>query len=463
MDIGYYLFEFKNKYYLHDYAGGVILELSEKFYAILKKYRFGRLDNCQEQKIIDKLHACGVLCDLNKIPDKDPAEKKIAYLSFAPTYKCNFRCSYCFGKHGDSYTGKQREFTRESLFCMLDFFFTVAYPAAEQYRIDFVSGGEPLLGFDIIKMAIKYLEKYVSESGKKVSVWLCTNGSLLTNRIVEYLSFHNISIGISIDGVKEKNDQARVDAYGNGTYDQICKGILLIKENSKISKKTKNIWGLCTATNENCDFVEMLKHMTNLGFQNVQIRLIRSEKKYNLKKLISQYDRLVDFLITEFLQGNLNYFRMILNDNDQFGKILKRIMLNQILIRRCNAGINKITICPDGTIYPCDSLVGISDSMIGNIKDINLANNVYKSRNINHIEKCQKCDVKYLCGGDCYYNSFMKTGNQFIPDPEFCIIQKYLINSAIVLRYEMQIENKELYSILLKEVKMKNDYNEFFG
>ena len=67
---------------------------------------------------------------------------------------------------------------------------------------------------------------------------------------------------------------------------------------------------------------------------------------------------------------------MILNDNDQFGKVLKRIMLDYLLIQRCDTGINKITICPDGMIYPYDNLVGVAKENIGSI-DSDLLNNLY--------------------------------------------------------------------------------------
>lgn len=344
----------------------------------------------------------------------------------------------------------------------MDYFFLKAFPNSQQYRIDFVSGGEPLLGLDIIKEAVKYIEKYSVSSGKQISMWLCTNGSLLTNEIIEYLSLHNISIGISLDGRKEYNDTARCDIKGNGTYDKICNGISLIRNNKKVSKKFKYIWGLCTATNDNCDFVDILNHMNELGFQNVQIRLIRSGEKYNVEKINVQYDHLSNTLLSMYSQSNLTYFKMILNDNDQFGKVLKRMLLDHLLIRRCNAGTNKITICPDGTIYPCDSLVGFTDFSLGNINK-GWNRTLYKETTVNSISKCQECDIKYLCGGDCYYNSFMKTGCRFAPDNEFCQIQRHIINHAIVLRYQMQMTNPNLYETFLREVKKKNDYSELFG
>ena len=440
-DNGYYFFELDEKNYLYDFAAGIIAEITPYFMEILTKYNENKICEKTEQELIDSLLSCGLLQKIESTPKPALMENKCAYLSFAPTYKCNFRCSYCFGDHGNAYKGEKREFTQKTLNQMLRYFFEVAYPNAEQYRIDFVSGGEPLLGINIIKMAIDYIESYSEQSGKHISVWLCTNGSLLTNDIIEYLSSHNVSIGISLDGRKEWNDITRLDNKGNGTYDQICKGISLIKRNNNVSNKFKSIWGLCTATNDNCDFVDILKHMKELGFQNVQIRLIRSKEKYNIEKIKEQYHRLSNFLYEEFTKGNLEYLRMILNDNDQYGKVLKRVILNHILIRRCNAGVNKITICPDGAIYPCDSLVGFDNFLLGNIN--NRKENLNILKNVDQIEHCHSCDIKYLCGGDCYYNSFLKTGNQFLPDPEFCQIQRNIINRTIDMRYKMEKVNKE--------------------
>ncbi len=462
-DNGHYIFCLDDKYYLYDFLGGAIMELHKELYDTIIKYDHNEGCNDCEYELIRTLQDYGLLQKLNRVPDVDPIEKKIAYLTFAPTYSCNFRCTYCFGDHGKKYIGDKREFSKDSLIQMLNYFFEVLYSDVEQYRVDFVSGGEPLLGIDIIKMAVEYMEEYSLRSGKRVSIWLCTNGSLLNDQIIEYLSFHNISIGISIDGKKEWNDIARLNVNGNGTYEQICKGISLIKQNEKVSRKFKCIWGLCTATNENCDFVDILQHMNDLEFQNIQIRLIRGKDKYNVKKITGQYSHLAQWLLENYLQGKLEYLRMIINNNDQFGKVLKRVMLNHVLIRRCNAGVNKVTICPDGMIYPCDSLVGLSDFIIGNINHSNLTCNLYKDMNINQIPKCAVCDIKYLCGGDCYYNSFMKTGSQFSPDSEFCEIQKYILKEAIVLRYKMQTMNDALYTSFLKEVKRKNDYYELFG
>lgn len=460
---GSYLFAFDGEYFLYDFNCNVILQIEKKTYEAINKHQNKLMLTSDEEDIVQSLSECGILQPYY-IGDHEAISKSdIAYLTFAPTYKCNLRCTYCFGNHGEKYNNANRTFTKVSLAEMLDYFFMTLFPHAKQYRIDFVSGGEPLMGIEIIKAAISYVEQYINQTGKRVSIWLCTNGTLLTNDIIEYLSEKNVSIGISIDGRKEYNDITRIDSNGQGTYDKIVDGINLIYSNKTASKKFKSIWGLCAATNDNCDFVDILKHMNSLGMRNVQIRLVRSTDHYDEKKITQEYKKLFNFLWDNFCTENIDYLRMILNDNDQFGKVLKRIILDQVLTHRCQAGINKITICPDGSIYPCDSFVGIPEFVIGSIESGINRKDYFKNYSVKTIIPCSNCNIKWLCGGDCYYNSFMKNRSIAIPDKEFCAIQKQIIDLSIVLRYKMQITNEQLFTKLYMELKKKNEYSEIFG
>ena len=458
----YYLFKKQGRNYLYNSELSTIVELNDNIYDIICRYEKSNITK-DEYKIINSFIECGLLGNINNISDDLSSFNKIAYLSFAPTYKCNLRCAYCFGEYGLKYKNSNRCFDVRSLEKMLNFFFLEAFPTREKYRLDFVSGGEPLMGFDIIKETIRYVENFKRTYNKNVSLWLCTNSVLINEDIIKFLSNHNVSIGISIDGRKEYNDSVRVDINGKGTYDRICSKIQLIKKSTRVSRRFKNIWGLCTATNTNCDFVDILKHMHSLGFEQIQTRLVRWKEGYDIEKIIANYSSLAEFLLEEFKNKKFVYLEMILNDNDQFGKVLKRVMLDIILFRRCAAGQNKITLCPDGSIYPCDSFVGIENFRLGNYLEDNFNSEKYKHHNIDKIDKCSRCDIKYLCGGDCFYNSYIKTGNPNIPDENFCTLQRHIIEEAIFLRYRMQKIDEDSYELLLKRLKRKADYAELFG
>lgn len=66
-------------------------------------------------------------------------------LSFTPIHECDFACRYCFAQGGKTYCDQKKRFLDADIDKILDFFFTKIYPDAKRYRIDFVSGGEPLL------------------------------------------------------------------------------------------------------------------------------------------------------------------------------------------------------------------------------------------------------------------------------------------------------------------------------
>ena len=79
------------------------------------------------------------------------------------------------------------------------------------YHIDFVSGGEPLLNFDIIRQVKEISYILYKETNKPLEMWLCTNGTSFTPEILEFLDKNHINIGISIDGDKNLNDSMRMD------------------------------------------------------------------------------------------------------------------------------------------------------------------------------------------------------------------------------------------------------------
>lgn len=449
-----YCFEKEGSFYLYNYVLGLVMEVNKEFYIALCEYI-----NCGKIRP-EFTDIFTVLFDAGIIMSEDLSIKETvdtAYLSFAPVYNCNFRCKYCFGDHGNKYSETEKLFTKETLHDMLDYFFKNAYANFDKYRIDFVSGGEPLLGFNIIKDAVTYVESFRRETNKSVIMWLCTNGSMLNPEICRYLSDHNIQIGISIDGVKEKHDRNRIDINGKGTYDTIVSNIKRIKQNKDLSAKFRHLWGLSVASNDNCDFVEIINHHKELDLKGIQIKLARVSDEYDIQKICTNYDKLSEFIFQRYITKDFHTIFMILNDNDQFGKKLKQILLNKICVRRCFAGINKIVICPDGTIYPCDSFVGMPEFSIGNIYS-NGKSNLFSNLSVNEREKCYSCKLKYICGGDCYYNSYINNKCISEPSHSFCLIQKQIIENCILLRYKMEMYDEHLYKKMVRRLELKDAY-----
>jgi sulfatase maturation enzyme AslB (radical SAM superfamily) len=63
-------------------------------------------------------------------------------------------------------------------------------------------GGEPLLQFPLIRRAVTHAER-VRPSGLGISYGIITNGTLITEKIAEFLARHRVSTRLSFDGVAD--------------------------------------------------------------------------------------------------------------------------------------------------------------------------------------------------------------------------------------------------------------------
>jgi len=141
---------------------------------------------------------------------------------------CNLNCEYCF------YLEKQALFDADEKYRMPDRVlaaFITNYIASQPTPVvEFVwQGGEPtLLGLDFFKRVIELQKPFVKT--KTITNSLQTNGTLLTSEWCQFLKKHNFMVGISLDGPKEVHDRYRHDRKGNGSFDQVMRGLKLLQE-----------------------------------------------------------------------------------------------------------------------------------------------------------------------------------------------------------------------------------------
>jgi uncharacterized protein len=141
---------------------------------------------------------------------------------------CNLDCEYCF------YLEKQALFKPGEKYRMSDevlsAFITNYITSQPTPVVEFVwQGGEPtLLGMDFFKRVIELQGPFSGQ--KTITNSLQTNGTLLTAEWCRFLKKHNFMVGISFDGPREIHDRYRRDRKGNGTFDQVMRGLKLLRE-----------------------------------------------------------------------------------------------------------------------------------------------------------------------------------------------------------------------------------------
>lgn len=444
--------------YAFDFINYEILKLSESqkeiFIKLMKDKTIPYNSSIQQDliPIILKIKS-GLFFTKNPIKlYADGGEKNSGIISFPVVHSCNLNCKYCYAKSGSTYRGTNKYFQIDTINMVYSYFTNLLVKPVENIRLEFVSGGETLIDQDLFKNIVNHISKLAVKDNINLEIFALTNGTLLNEGIIDFLNKSNSMLGISIDGPARIHDYQRPFMNGKGTYDVILNNI------SKVTsgKWKSNIWAVSVITSATDSLVEILNHHKSLGIKSMEMRIVRGEDKYSLSvsdKNIEHFKRIYyDF--SEYLKQHPDSLNFIINNYDTFGKLIKRLLVGEKVIYRCQAGKTKFSFTADGDIYPCDSFVGNDEFKIGNIFDGWQNDEViarFYNMNVSQIPECKICEFRYLCGGDCYYNRFYNEQNQV-----YCKLQKYLCILAIDLIYHIKNSDTATYSKLVSFAKLRD-------
>ena len=76
---------------------------------------------------------------------------------------------------------------------------------ADDITVEF-QGGEPLLNFEVLKEIVRYTKEVNKTAGKKLTFVVCTNLSLATDKMHQYMKDEAIAITPTIEGPAKLHD-----------------------------------------------------------------------------------------------------------------------------------------------------------------------------------------------------------------------------------------------------------------
>ncbi len=457
----YHTFEKDGSYYLFD---------NERLIScIIEKRVYDALINNDSSLLTEKeIHMFEAFRSKNIFLVDKPQDRysfpkyNMVIISMALFHGCNLKCKYCFADAGDNFKGEQRGFTENSINAAIDFLLKDPYFAKnDYYRINLVSGGEPLLNKHLFRQFIELAFARFEKAKKHLYIWFSTNGTLLSEEDLLFISKYNVGYGISIDGDKMANDKLRVYSNGAGTYDDIVHNIQKIQNSTLVPKRLKELWGLMVYTRDNIDLLDNITHLNHLGFSTVQMRFVRSNDEALVLNKKEATNRLLEFIAIIFqraIEGDVSLLRVICNDNDYIGKVIKRIITQTRTEVRCGAGSYMFSFAADGNIYPCDCFVGNPDYVMGSFyKGIPTEQyERYSDLSVNNRQKCKNCWAKYACGGDCYHNSYLKHDDLLVPDDTYCDMVLQVIECIIAYVNQYRMMNRDGYNAFCNFLQVRD-------
>lgn len=351
-------------------------------------------------------------------------------ITFIVTKDCQLACKYCYlvGKNSkeqmsfeiakqaiDYILGNEREFKEESVVW------------------DFI-GGEPFLEIDLIDRICDYIK---IELFRRNHHWFnsyrfsfSTNGLNYHIEKVQHFIEKNkehLSIGITIDGTKQKHDLNRIykknGSEEHGSYDDVVRNIpLWLRQFPHAGTKV-------TISSEDIPYIkESVLHLFSLGIHEVNINCVFEDvwKDGDEKRFENQLLELADAIIDEGWFNNYvcSFF------SEMIGKPLDLEKENQ---NWCGAGM-MLAVDAAGNFYPCTRFAGYSlrskrPIIIGNVKsgiDKNLLRPFLTlDRKTQSPQKCLECEVASGCAwcqGENY--DAAKTNTIYQRSTAICLMHK---------------------------------------
>jgi uncharacterized protein len=235
-------FKSETAYYVYDVNTNEILNVDEVVYSIIddlyklsqedivRKWesRFDRtevsraLEEIRYAQIEDGLFSASRPHQINPYGGRDVKaqieEPCFQHLILNVAESCNLRCRYCV--YGGAYPKRRlhslKRMSAGTAENALDLFL-VKSAGIDEPHIGFF-GGEPLTNLNLIKHCVAYVE--ARQPGRHCFS-LTTNGTLLTDHVVDYLVKKGFRLSISLDGPEDVHDRCRVDRLERGTWHRV--------------------------------------------------------------------------------------------------------------------------------------------------------------------------------------------------------------------------------------------------
>lgn len=263
-----------------------------------------------------------------------------------------------------------------------------------------ITGGEPLLAFEVLQKAVAYVEK----EKLPATFQLQTNGSLITPEIAKFLKVHNIAIGVSLDGLPAINDLLRPQKNGKSSTAAIVEGLRTLANEKVLVGIT------CVVSKNNVqllpelvDFCYYLQNVRQLGFN-----LLRPQGRGAEHIQAASSEELKEYVRKAFERAQ--YMESLTGIHLNLSQVERTCQLQQGYkpFSHCYAlHSNGLYVSPHGDLYACASLSGQEDYRLGHV-----FTGVEAAREQALLEKlhtvvhyCEKCKDLPYCGGACYSRS----------------------------------------------------------
>ena len=361
---------------------------------------------------------------------------------FEMTNACNMRCSYCFEEEAC----KQNKTGMISWPIIQRAIDSVIIQENEHYMVTFF-GGEPLLNKELIFKTIAYAKNVAGKYSSYVSFNMVTNATCLDSQTISSLNAEDVYLFVSFDGDRALQDRYRRMMDGRSSYETVLENLKELIFSREAMNCKDNMAVRMTVTKDGIEqLVDRYQFLCRLGCCKITFALVSSDRKRpyaigteDFPLLRKVYWKLADLFIEEVESGKLH--------NRFFQSLVKKITDGVHCNHFCDCGKRYLGVGIDGDIYPCEGFFGLKQFSTGNILGKRNSRNGNTLECVSNHPFCKQCWARYLCGGGCYHEAWMRTGNVNKKDAVICETYRIAVEAALYI-YE-KLKQRGLLSVFL--------------
>lgn len=357
---------------------------------------------------------------------------------------CNLRCKYCYQAH------RTEMMTPSTSKATVDWFIDMLGREKIDNGTIFFYGGEPLLNYKNLRYIVEYSQNLVRKTNKKIYYYLVTNGTLLTDKMIEFLDQFDVSIQISVDGPSHIHNITRKTVDGKGSFDKIGGRIPLKKIGGQSSRYASAV--VCPDTVQS--LCESMGFLVEQGFRGIQFNVALENKQIwsndyrnifrkevrkiiDLCKIQIQDDKIV---FENEIQPVADMIRFV------YAKLSKQLQHNKLLESestiKCSAGRSNYSIDYNGNIYPCSRIIddiAVSDAAKYYLGNVHIG--VWKYEALEEFRsflprkkmgiRCHSCTWKYICSFQCFGLFKGSNKDDLNPTEDICALTNIMGEEAL--------------------------------
>ncbi len=333
---------------------------------------------------------------------------------------CNLRCRYCYYEDRDMEIMPHETFKR-----ILTNFIKRVREKDRKIRVIFHEGEPLLAGIEYYKKIIEIEKELSRKFNVEISNSMQTNAVLINKEWIKFFRKYKISVGVSIDGVKEAHDKVRIFPSGDGTFERALHGLRLLKKIQRVS--------VITVLNRH--LVDKIEDVFFFAVQenvNIQISPVSPTENARKSKLTIEPHEYGEALCR--IVDLVKLYNIRVNPIHRFVENLRLGRGTDCMTRGYSGAVG---VDVEGNVYACHRMLENKRFLVGSYLENwfdDLKYEEFKSRPyVLRMGECFNCRFVNVCNGGCMANAYNAYGSPFRRD---CFCEAYrMIYEELLKRF----------------------------